>query len=199
VLSFSGDVSVDPATIFRRPIVEDDVELEAFDKQGHVSDVAVVRGFYRQHLATVYGYSLRLCGGNRAEAEDLTQDAFVSLATRLQHGDREVLDVRWVLTVVRSRFIDRHRRRLRGQRALSVFGAVATDEHLDDHDDAIDSGVLEHLDALEPQHRLVLIMRYVDGRSVPEIAAAIDRTVTATNSLLARARTELRERMGVPR
>ena len=32
--------------------------------------------FYRAVLPDVYGYLLRLCAGNRAQAEDLTQDVW---------------------------------------------------------------------------------------------------------------------------
>ena len=49
---------------------------------------------------------------------------------------------------------------------------------------------------LQPLHRAVLVMRYVDGLAVDDIAAVVGRGTTATNSLLARARAELR-RSGV--
>jgi len=41
-------------------------------------------------------------------------------------------------------------------------------------------------------HRLVLVLRYVEDLSVPSVAETIGRNLTATNSLLARARAELR-------
>jgi RNA polymerase sigma-70 factor (ECF subfamily) len=51
--------------------------------------------------------------------------------------------------------------------------------------------VLDGLSSLEPMHRPVLMLRYVDDLAVPSVAETIGRTVTATNSLLARARAEL--------
>ena len=41
-----------------------------------------------------------------------------------------------------------------------------------------------------------LMLRYVDDMPVPTVAASIKRNVTATNSLLARARAELRVHHG---
>jgi RNA polymerase sigma-70 factor (ECF subfamily) len=52
--------------------------------------------------------------------------------------------------------------------------------------------VLDRLAQLQPLHRAVLVLRYVDDLPVPQVAAAIGRDLTATNSLLARARAELR-------
>jgi RNA polymerase sigma-70 factor (ECF subfamily) len=48
-----------------------------------------------------------------------------------------------------------------------------------------------------PQYRLVLTLRYLDELSVPEIAAHLDRSVHAAESLLARARGAFREAYGV--
>ena len=64
-------------------------------------------------------------------------------------------------------------------------------------EEEIEAGrAVEVLGMLLPQHRLVLTLRYLDGLSVPEIAALLDRTVHATESLLARARGAFREEYG---
>ena len=44
---------------------------------------------------------------------------------------------------------------------------------------------------LTPDHRLVLVLRYLDELSIEEIASEIGRSVHATESLLARARQAL--------
>ena len=67
--------------------------------------------FYRAHLATVYGYTSRLTGGDRSLAEDLTQDTFLALTRELRRGRVECADIRWLLMVARHRFIDHVRRR----------------------------------------------------------------------------------------
>ena len=56
--------------------------------------------------------------------------------------------------------------------------------------------VLQWLQVVDPLHRVVLMARYVDGLTVPEIADSIGRSTTATHSLLARAREQLRQREG---
>lgn len=147
--------------------------------------------FYRTHLPDVYGYVLRLCAGDRAQAEDLTQDVWVALVEELRRGRTERADVRWLITVARSRFIDAARRDHRRRAKLELIRREQIS------DDAPTSGdVLDRLELLQPLHRAVLVLRYVDGLSVPQVATAIGRKVTPTNSLLARARAELRRVSG---
>jgi len=147
--------------------------------------------FYRMHLPDVFGYVLRLCAGDRAQAEDLTQDVWLALVEELRLGRTERADVRWLITVARSRFIDAARReRLRRSKLELIRREPLSD------DDPTSSDVLDRLDQLQPLHRAVLVLRYVDGLSVPEVATVIGRKVTPTNSLLARARAELRRVSG---
>ena len=58
---------------------------------GAVSEQAAMsseefRAFYREHLPSVYGYLLRLCAGDEAMAEDLTQDVWLRLVDELRRG-----------------------------------------------------------------------------------------------------------------
>lgn len=143
--------------------------------------------FYRHHLPSVYGYVFRLCGGDRSLAEDLTQDTWMALAAEVRRGRVECADIRWLMTVARSRFLDHARREQRRARKLSLVAVNDVHEEPPGRDE-----VLSGLARLEPMHRLVLMMRYVDDMPLPAVASSIGRTTTATNSLLARARAELR-------
>jgi RNA polymerase sigma-70 factor (ECF subfamily) len=149
------------------------------------------REFYRRVLPDVYGYVLRLCAGDRAQAEDLTQDVWLALIEELRLGRTERADIRWLITVARSRFLDHARReRLRGSKLELI-------RHVDEADtEPTDSDVLGSLADLAPLHRAVLVWRYVDNLPVADVAALVGRGLTATNSLLARARADLR-RCGV--
>jgi RNA polymerase sigma-70 factor (ECF subfamily) len=147
--------------------------------------------FYRAHLSDVYGYVLRLCAGDQAQAEDLTQDVWVALVEELRRGRIERADIRWLITVARSRFLDAARRE---RRRLSKLELIRRDEPA--HEEPTSSDVLDQLDQLQPLYRAVLVLRYVDNLSVRDVATAIGRKLTPTNSLLARARAELRRVSG---
>jgi RNA polymerase sigma-70 factor (ECF subfamily) len=148
--------------------------------------------FYRANGPTVYGYLLRLCGGDRSLAEDLTQDVWLALVRELSIQRTDCADIRWLLTVARSRFFDWARRDRRAKAKMVLLHPVR--ETPDDEPSRTD--VLDSLDRLQPLHRAVLMMRYVDRLPVPTIAGEIGRNLTATNSLLARARAELRRNGG---
>ena len=49
------------------------------------------------------------------------------------------------------------------------------------------------LGALTPEHRTVLVLRYVDDLPVADIARIVGRSTRATESLLVRARAALRD------
>lgn len=152
--------------------------------------------FYRRNLPIVYGYVLRLCGGNVERAQDLTQEAWVAFVDQIRAGRADELDVRWLIAVARNRYIDQWRRT---RKLESKLGLVWNATRECDDDEAVTrSQVLAQLRDLEDDHRLVLMMRYIDGLPVDEIATAISRTTTATYSLLARARHDLRARLVGP-
>lgn len=160
---------------------------------GEHADVATADGFarfYRRHVGEVYSHLLRLCAGDRTLAEDLTQDTWLELVRALRAGRTECADIRWLITVARSRFLDRARRERRGRDKLALLRPTADVAGTDAEPSPAD--VLAVLAAITPLHRAVLVLRYVDGLAVPEIAELIGRDVTATHSLLARARTQVR-------
>ena len=149
--------------------------------------------FYRSNLPTVFGYLLRLCGGDRSLAEDLTQDSFLVFTRAISKGQADTADIRWLLTVARHKYVDHFRRDELSKRYLRLASSVP--------EQAADStptrsDVLEHVALLEPVPRMVLMLRYVDGMPAESIAREIGRSVPATYSLLARARRDLRDLRG---
>ncbi len=160
--------------------------------QDDVSSPAGFSRFYRREVGAVYGYVLRLAGGDVGTAEDITQEAFIALAREVQRGNTAAADVRWLVTVARNKFLDHLRREARHTRRLRL---AANEMAIDPAPSR--GAVLDHVAALEPLHRAVLMMRYVEELSVEEIARDIGRSLPATYSLLARARAELRAAKGV--
>lgn len=150
--------------------------------------------FYRAHLPTVYGYLVRLAGGDRALAEDLCQDTWFALTRELERGRTDRADVRWLLTVARSRYLDHARRTALGRRRLRLAGAA--DSRAAPEESDVPDGLLSLVEQLDPAHRVVLLLRYVEDLPVPAVAEVIGRSLPATHSLLARARDELRVRSG---
>ena len=153
--------------------------------------------FYERALPVVYGYLLRLCGGDREAAWDLTQDSWLTVVDRLAQGQTDKATVGFLLAVARSRYLDSWRRQRRLQRKLRLVWAGARES---EPAELSARKVLEHLSACSDEHRVVLMLAYIDGIPVAEIAEMLGSSVSSTYSLLARARNELRNHLtGDPR
>jgi RNA polymerase sigma-70 factor, ECF subfamily len=145
---------------------------------------------YDPALPQVYGYLLRRCG-HREVAEELTSETFLAAADAVRREAPPRLDVAWLIGVARHKLADHWRRLAREERSLQ---AVATDPTRDRGADDPWDTTLDALRAdqtlaeLSPQHRLALTLRYVDDLPVADVAAALDRTLHATEALLSRAK-----------
>ncbi len=146
---------------------------------------------YDRALPHVYGYLARRCG-SAATAEDLTADTFMVAVTAWRREPGRQLDVGWLIGTARHKLIDHWRRNGRQHDAL----AELWDEMpapIDPHDQPVEVEAAQTtLAVLAPIHRAVLTLRYCDGLPVGDVAAAVGRTVHATEALLTRAKAAFR-------
>jgi RNA polymerase sigma-70 factor (ECF subfamily) len=146
---------------------------------------------YPRALPQVYGYLLPRCGST-AVAEDLTAETFMAaVAAARQPGAAEV-SVAWLIGVARHKLVDHWRRAARDER-IQAAAALRGDAIDDPWDEWLDvSAAHAALSRLPVQQRAALSLRYLDGLPVADVAGHLGRTVHATETLLARARTALR-------
>ena len=89
--------------------------------------------------------------------------------------------------VARHKMIDHYRKATRDQRRLSLLAAGTDDvDELQTLADQEPARIVQALADLSPEHRLVLVLKYLDDLTVDQIAAALDRSSQAIESLLAR-------------
>ncbi len=146
---------------------------------------------YDAALPHVHGYLLARCG-SRALAEDLTGDVFLAALAAVRSPRPPELSTGWLIGVARHKLVDHWRRQEREERGLRLLhgGEPETVDPWDGRLDALRAaGVLAQLGA---HHRAALVLRYLDGLPVPEVAEVLGRTVHATEALLVRARTAFR-------
>ncbi len=152
------------------------------------------RAQYYETLPHVYGYLLHRVGGDRALAEDLTQETYVAAVRDICRGtDGASLSVPWLIGVARHKLVDHFRRLAREERKLTLVSAEVADSRLQSPD-ASAADVLDSLAALPPLQRAAVSLRYLDDLPVADVAGLLGRTVHATESLLARGRDGLRRR-----
>ena len=145
---------------------------------------------YDRALPDVYSYLLARCRSVPV-AEDLTSETFLAAVKALDGGKVPVLSVAWLIGVARHKLVDHWRRLAREEAKLSLGGG---EPDVDDPWDAqlTAARARDVLDSLGPHHRSALILRYVDGLPVREVAHLLDRTEHATEALLVRARRAFR-------
>jgi RNA polymerase sigma-70 factor, ECF subfamily len=146
-------------------------------------------GFYEDTLPRVYGYFLHRCGGSVPVAEDLTQETFLAAVAELRKGRRVDAPIRWIYGIARHKLLDHYRRQERVEHAPALdpdanLGEIALDENARE---ARDLAVLA-LAAVVASQRAALVLCYLDGFSVQEIAAALGKSTAAVHSLLERGR-----------
>ena len=150
-----------------------------------------VMALYERALGDVYGYLVRRCP-SVAVAEDLTAETFLAAAaSATARRTAEHLTIPWLIGTARHKLADHWRRDSRQRRALEELWD-GTDEPVDSHDPVDALHVRDILARLTPHHRAALTFRYLDGLPVDEVAALLDRSVHATESLLVRAKAAYR-------
>ncbi|MEN6478502.1 MAG: sigma-70 family RNA polymerase sigma factor [Anaerolineales bacterium] len=141
----------------------------------------------------VYNLAYRMLGTS-AEAEDATHEAFIRVWSKLDTYDPSRKLSSWVLSVASHYCIDRLRRRRGGQVSMEEIAASrwlpADDPKPEDRTltNERDARVRRLLQFLQPQYRLVIILRYWHDKSYGEIAEITGTTESAVKSRLHRAR-----------
>jgi RNA polymerase sigma-70 factor (ECF subfamily) len=150
-----------------------------------------VAAIYRRALPQVYGYLLPRCG-SAAVAEDLTAETFMAAVAASRQRRAPEVTVAWLVAVARHKLVDHWRRAGRERRGLALAGPAG--EPVDDPwDDWLDADAAHAaLSRLPAQQRAALVLRYLDGLPVAEVAAHLGRSLHATETLLARSRAALR-------
>lgn len=168
--------------------------MEAEHQRPGRGDPSRLSALYDEALPQVYAYLRGRCGSD-AVAEELTSATFVQAALTWT-GDRQPgtaeLTIGWLITVARNKLIDHWRHMAVVDRSLVLIEGGRI-EAVDPWHDVLDrERAAQVLHEIAPHYRGVLTLRYFDDLSVPECAEILDRSVHATESLLARARNAFR-------
>ena len=156
---------------------------------GSQADLEVL---FRAHWPRAYRAAY-LIVHDHAAAEDIAQEAFVQAIRRLDRFDRRRRFAPWLGAIVANRSIDwlraRTARRESGQEPLDRVSAA------DLPTGTYSEEVLAALASLSPEHRAVVVMRYVLEYTPGEIAGALDLPRGTVNSRLRRGLDALESRL----
>jgi RNA polymerase sigma factor (sigma-70 family) len=130
-------------------------------------------------------------------SEDVTQDAFSKALLALRGSEAEIELRPWLYRIVRNTALNDLRDRAPAAEELSevIPGARSAAAEAEAHEELAD--LMERLRALPEPQRAALVMRELEGLSHEEIAAALGMSGGAARQAIYRARTTLRDGLGL--
>ena len=161
----------------------------------HANDSAALDELYTRYSPRVFGYLYQRLNGDVEEAEDLTAEVFTRVYQKIYSFQVQGAPLSsWVFRIARNQLIDSVRKRP-NQTAVTLDDAPAltagsvfqgVDQHM--AMDIIKSG----LGRLTPEQRQVIILRFLEDKSIAETAAIMMRNEEAVKKLQARGLASLR-------
>jgi RNA polymerase sigma factor (sigma-70 family) len=155
---------------------------------------------YERYASRIFGYCLHRLG-NREEAEDAVQTTFLNAFRSLSRGVVPESESAWLFKIAENVCLSRHRASFRRRRVEApadlraveetVAAPARPDEELIPLEDAL-------ADMPETQRR-ALLLREWQGLSYREIAAELEVSQSAVETLIFRARRSLARRLEAPR
>jgi RNA polymerase sigma-70 factor (ECF subfamily) len=146
----------------------------------------------RTYEQPVYNYVLRLVG-DRALAEDLTQEVFLRVYQGLPGFSLRSRFTTWLFQVTKNRALDELRAMERRPRAVACLDDIPPLEVVDqpfERTEAIDA-VWRAVQALSVDLKMALLLRDVVGLSYTEIADSLEITLATVKWRIYKAREEV--------
>jgi RNA polymerase sigma-70 factor (ECF subfamily) len=147
-----------------------------------------------RHQGAVYGY-LRARVLQSADAEDMTQEAFLRAYEARARFDSSALVRPWLIGIARN-LLREHARRLGRRKEVAWTELCLELEEVSPSADAVHEAVRHHLpeclQVLGPRAREAIGLRYGDNLRLTEIGHRLQRSEGAVKLLMFRARQALR-------
>ncbi len=164
-------------------------------------DEQALNRIYELYADSLFAFIYHYLGGNRIDAEEIWQDTWWAAFRSIGKYSGKSRLFTWLCGIARHKLMDHYRCRYSGiQPSVEIYNECL-DELIDTGplpeqvvmNNATRACVVEALTLLPVDQYTALLSRYVEGRSVEEIARLLGKSYKATESLLSRARAAFRE------
>jgi len=166
--------------------------LERCKKGDNTAQMQIYKDYYR----AMYNTSLRILK-DEFEAEDIMQEAFLTAFTKLDTFIGEVTFGAWLKRIVINKSLTQLKKNNKYQ---DVKMEVIKDTSIET-EDAIDyttlhaSKVLERLNSLKDNYRVVLTLNLIEGYDYEEIAQILGYTNENVRTTISRAKKKLKQQL----
>jgi RNA polymerase sigma-70 factor (ECF subfamily) len=163
-------------------------------------DEGALASLYDRYRLILFGLILRILH-SRPEAEDVLQDVFIQVWKRAADFDESRgRAFTWLVTLARSRSIDRLRALDSRQRTANEAVLDVPESVSDASEDAVKSEqrevVRNALGALPAEQRQALVLAYFEGLTQSEIASRLGAPLGTIKTRMRSGMTKLRELLG---
>ena len=147
----------------------------------------------RAYETPVYNYVLRLVGGNRSLAEDLTQEVFLRVFQGLPKFSLRSKFTTWLFQVTKNRVLDELRANERRPHLTVALEDIAPLEVVDAPFERVETvdAVWRAVGNLTVDLKMALLLRDVVGLSYTEIADSLEITLATVKWRIYKAREEV--------
>jgi RNA polymerase sigma-70 factor (ECF subfamily) len=159
----------------------------AWVRRAQAGSASDFEALFRAHWAPAYRAAY-LVVRDSAAAEDIAQEAFLAAVRALDRFDRRRPFGPWLHRIVINRAIDWSRARALRPEAEAVESAAPERPEREDE-------LLRRLDGLTPEHRAVIVLRYLLDYTPGEIAELLELPRGTVNSRLRRGLDSLKDRL----
>jgi RNA polymerase sigma-70 factor (ECF subfamily) len=160
-------------------------------RQAQAGSEAALERLFRRHWPRAYRAAY-LVVHDAAAAEDIAQEAFLAAVRALDRFDRRRPFGPWLHRIVVNRAVDWARARALRREVAGEFDQAAPEPPETRHSHDLAAG----LATLSPEHRAVIVLRYLLEYTPGEIAELLDLPRGTVNSRLRRGLDALEERIG---
>lgn len=179
-----------PITFSR--LAPDHALLDAYLRDGNED---TFRALMARYLPMVESISMRVVG-DRQLAQEVAQNTFTLLARKARTFSNEITISSWLFKTARYEALRLHRNETTRQRKMADFARATNAKEADPPaEQALHILLDEALARMAEGDRQTLLLRYVDGLSIREIAGWLGKSEAAAQKRLERLIQKLRERL----
>lgn len=159
-----------------------------------------------RHEAKIYGLCIKMLG-NPEDAEDCLQEVFIKAFEALPGFREEARFSTWLYRIAYNACLMRIRKKkletvsldkplvVSGEKIPRDVADWTTDPRAGVMNEELNEVLVQHINELDPDNRIVFVLRDIHGLSTDDTAKTLGLSVPAVKSRLHRARLYLRERL----
>lgn len=147
-----------------------------------------------QEQAALRRFLTALCCGNSMTADDMAQDTLLKAYMQLSQYDERKRFASWLMKIAYHVFID-DRRKLKSHAEEPITSAKFIQDAQQTDNTFRYQALYLALESLSEKVRITMLLHYMQGYQVKEIAEITDATESAVKKQLSRGREELKKRL----